>query len=60
MITAIPLDKNGNQSGPPREFQDEHWNRLTLAYGKKLRWIAQEPPPKETPKPRRKRINIID
>lgn len=43
-IIAIPIDKQGKQTGPSRSFPDLHWQRLKKQMGDKLAWQEVEMP----------------
>jgi len=45
MVTAIPIDINGDQIGPASFFSDHQWS--TMAKMKNLRWKQTEDKPKK-------------
>jgi len=45
MVTAIPIDINGDQIGPASSFSDHQWS--TMSQMKNLRWKQTEEKPKK-------------
>ena len=60
MVKAYPVDKNGHQNGPEREFEDWRWRQMQETY-KEFRWveIKEEPKKKRGRKKKEPKVEVI-